>query len=117
MNLLRIKSLAEKKKVAIRQLAIQIDMSEQNLHKCIKENRIEAGQLEKIAQILGVQIGYFFEETDSSISITMEHNGNGHNIAGKDISINECKKEIEHLKEIISLKDEIIEALRSINKG
>ena len=42
----------------------------------------------------------------------MEHNGNGHNIAGKEISLNECKKEIEHLKEVVKLKEEIIDVLR-----
>lgn len=62
MNLIRIKNIAEKKKISIRQIALKIDMSEQNLHKCIKDNRIEAEYIEPIAQILGVPVNYFFDE-------------------------------------------------------
>ena len=37
-------------------------MSTANLHKCIRDNRIEAGDLEQIAQILEVPITSFFDE-------------------------------------------------------
>jgi DNA-binding Xre family transcriptional regulator len=118
MNLIRIKSLAEKKNVSIRNLSQQIKMSEQNLHKCIRDNRMEAGELEKIAAYLNVPINYFFIADldklgdEPKINIKQEHNGNGHNIAAQDAKLSECTKEIEHLREIIKLKDEIISVMK-----
>lgn len=34
-------------------------MTEQNLHRCIRENKIQAQDLEAISKALGVTIGYF----------------------------------------------------------
>ena len=48
--------------ISIRSLSATIGMSEQNLHKCIRNNRIEAGVLEKIAVALEVPVSYFFDE-------------------------------------------------------
>jgi transcriptional regulator with XRE-family HTH domain len=64
MNLLRIKKKSEETGIAIRTLSAKIEMSEQNLHRCIREGRIEAGDLEKIAQVLEVPVSYFFDEAE-----------------------------------------------------
>lgn len=118
MNLQRIKTLAETKKIPIRHIANAINMTENNLHKCVRDNRIEALDLEKIAAFLNVPINYFFIADldklgdEPKINIKQEHNGNGHNIAAQDAKLSECTKEIEHLREIIKLKDEIIGVLK-----
>lgn len=62
MNLEKIRRLAEKYSGGIRKLAADIDMSEANLHRCLNNNKIQAGDLEKIASLLGVSILTFFDE-------------------------------------------------------
>lgn len=62
MDLLKIKKEAERKGIKISSIAKNIGMSVQNLHRCIRDGRIEAGHLEKIAKILDVPIFYFFDD-------------------------------------------------------
>jgi transcriptional regulator with XRE-family HTH domain len=64
MNLLKIKKRCDEIDISIRSLSAKIEMSEQNLHKCIRDSRIEAGVLEKIAKVLDVPISYFFDEVE-----------------------------------------------------
>ena len=56
-------------KISIRSLSATIGMSEQNIHKCIRDNRIEAGVLEKIAEVLSVSVSYFFDDIEPVGSI------------------------------------------------
>ena len=60
MNLLKIKKKSDELNISIRLISAKIGMSEQNLHKCIRDNRIEAGVLEKIAAVLDISVSYFF---------------------------------------------------------
>ena len=69
MNLLAIKKISDEKGITLKSIAERIGMSTANLHKCFKGNRIEAGDLEKIAGVLGVPISCFFDE-DQSIPIS-----------------------------------------------
>lgn len=108
MRLIEIKKICEQKGVTIRALADSIGMSEQNLHRCITNNKIQAGDLENIANTLGVPILTFFESTKANIAIGHKVSGNGNKVSG-DISLNECKKEIEHLKELLFEKERIIQ--------
>lgn len=62
MNLETIKFYCEKQGVAIKQLANDVGMSEPNLHRCIRLNKIQAQDLEKIAIFLKVDIREFFDE-------------------------------------------------------
>lgn len=61
MNLETIKFYCDKKGVAVKQLASDVGMSEPNLHRCIRLNKIAAQDLERIAIKLGVDIGEFFD--------------------------------------------------------
>lgn len=65
MDLLLIKSLCEKRKGGIRGLAHSVGMTEQNLHRCIRENKIQANDLESISKELNVSVGYFFGEENT----------------------------------------------------
>lgn len=40
----------------LRKLAVNAGMSEGNLHRCIRNNKIQAGNLEAISRLLGVDI-------------------------------------------------------------
>ncbi len=62
MDLQKVRRLAEAYSGGMRKLASDIGMSEANLHRCVRENKIQAGDLEKIAHALQVHIGYFFDE-------------------------------------------------------
>ena len=74
MNLLKIRDLCERKEGGIKRLAEDIGMSEQNLHRCINLNKMQAGDLEKVAITLNVPVGYFFDEMLGNQSVA---NGNG----------------------------------------
>lgn len=67
MNLQRIKTLAESERVEFKALAKAIGMSEGNLHRCVRENKIQAQDLEKICCVLHVKIGYFFDEDNFEV--------------------------------------------------
>ncbi len=102
MNLELIKILAERQRVPIKKLADTIGMSESNLHRCVRENKIQAQDLEKIASELGVKVGVFFGE-DSTLHI--EAHGAGY-AAGHDILIGSHRAEIQRLKDQIAHLEE-----------
>lgn len=112
MILLRIKDLCERKEGGIKRLAEEIGMSEQNLHHCINLNKIQAGELEKIAQIFEVPIGYFFDGAPSSQSI-VNGDGSAASIYGNATAgiVENKDKEIEHLKQLLEEKERLIKVL------
>lgn len=69
MDLQLIKKLCENYDGGIKKLASDIDMSEANLHRCIRNNKIEASDLEKIASRLNVRVGLFFGEKELKQSV------------------------------------------------
>ena len=108
MNLKKIKIISENNKITLTSLANRINMSYQNLNRCIRENKMQAQDLEKIASILNVPISYFFDESGTAGII----NGN-ENILGNNnkVRIESKDKEIEGLKRELALKDKIIKML------
>jgi DNA-binding Xre family transcriptional regulator len=88
MNILKIKELTESRAGGLKKLAKDIGMSEANLHRCIKANKIQANDLEKIASIFNVPVGYFFDESART--------------EDKNVLINELRQEIRRLKNIIA---------------
>ncbi len=64
MRLQQIKIEAEKRGMTFKSIAASINMSEGNLHRCVRENRIAAQDLEKIARLLKVSVGIFFDESN-----------------------------------------------------
>lgn len=114
MNLLLIKDFCERKKIEIKRLAEETGMSEQNFHRCIRINKMQAGDLEKVAHILNVPISTFFDEVDSSNSI-INGDKSAASIYGNatTITIDDKDKEIEHLKELLAEKERTIQILMS----
>lgn len=97
MNLLTIRDLCKKNEVSIRSVATHIGMSEQNLHRCIKVNKIEANDLYLIAQYFNVPIGYFFGEDGS--------------LPNEKVQLNSFIKEIDLLRELLKEKERTIQIL------
>ena len=74
MDLNAITFYCEKREGGIKQLAADIGMSVPNLHRCIRLNKIQASDLEKISLLLGVDIRVFFDEHVNMDSVKI---GNG----------------------------------------
>lgn len=67
MYLEAIRNLSERRDGGLKKLATDIGMSEANLHRCIRNNKIQASDLENIARLLMVDITTFF---DNDVSTT-----------------------------------------------
>lgn len=63
VNLSKIKELAKDKDITIKSLAAQVGITEQGLHKMIKDNAASADTLDKIAQALDVSPIIFFQDS------------------------------------------------------
>ncbi len=109
-NLLIIKDLADKKNISLKDLALQLGITPDGLQKIMKRNSTTTETVEKLAQILGVQAGIFFEGYNTANQLI---NGNGNtasvfgNITAEEMS--NKNKEIEHLKDLLAEKERVIE--------
>lgn len=105
MNLDAIKKFSEKREGGLKKLAADIGMSEQNLHRCIRNNKIQAADLENIALLLKVDIRIFFDEEILSLPNNLvETKGdfspasmNGNVTVGTDAVLVERVKSLEAL--------------------
>lgn len=109
-NLLIIKDLADRQNISLKDLAEELNMTPDGLQKMMKRNSTKTETLEKIAGILGVQAGIFFDGYNSANQLI---NGDGNtasifgNITAEDIA--NKNKEINHLKVLLTEKERIIE--------
>lgn len=87
-------------------------MSEANLHRCINNNKIQAGDLEKIASLLGVPISYFFDDAPASAA---HANGTGSVAAvNSEVSVGtgfSDRERIEYLEKLLEEKERTIQIL------
>lgn len=101
MDLTLIKRIAFEKNMGLTQVAEKCGFTPQNLRRCVRINKIQATDLEKIANLLGVSIGVFFGE------------GEARNFTPKAApKTPEDPSKIELLKEQLQLKSEVIELLK-----
>jgi DNA-binding Xre family transcriptional regulator len=119
MNLQMIKNYCENREGGVKQLAKDIGMSEPNLHRCIRLNQIQAGDLERIAQALNVNISVFFNtqtpnkvSSDSNVAIG-SHNSVGNVSIGADAVLAERVKSLEAL---LAEKERLISVLMEVRK-
>lgn len=116
MNLEAIRKFSENRVGGLKKLAVDVGMSEQNLHRCIRNNKIQAADLENIALLLNVDIRVFFDEKVSSlINNKVETKGdyspallNGNITVSSDAILNE---RIKSLEAIIEEKERLIKVL------
>lgn len=71
-TLQKIKLLALQKDIPLSKLAEQCSITHQALNKIIRTNTTSIETLEKIATVLGVSVGYFFDECSSNVAIKTE---------------------------------------------
>ena len=113
MNLEIIRKLSENRSGGLKKLATDVGMSEQNLHRCIRNNKIQAADLEKIAFLLKTDIRIFFDDEVSKLSNnSVETNGDfspasmlGNVSVGADAILAE---RVKHLEELLAEKERVI---------
>lgn len=116
MDLEPIRRMSENRSGGLKKLATDIGMSEQNLHRCIRNNKIQAADLEKIALLLKVDIRTFFNEGVSTLANnSVNTNGdfspasmNGNVSVGGDAILAE---RVKHLEELLAEKERLIKVL------
>jgi transcriptional regulator with XRE-family HTH domain len=113
-NFLIIRDLAEKKNMTIRKLANKIGVTESALHLLIKNGSTKTSTLEKIAKVLDVPVGYFFDEVPSNGNMTNTGSGNQVFNQSGTVTISECEKENAHLRQLLEEKEKQIELLRKM---
>ncbi|MBD9178207.1 MAG: XRE family transcriptional regulator [Odoribacter splanchnicus] len=111
MNLQLVKELCKQREMPLLRLAEKIEMSEQNLHRSIKRNKIDAETLEKIAKELQVPINVFFEDDHPTLKLNPIERTKGR-FTDSQVKLIELEKENKILKERLRDKQQIIDLLQ-----
>ena len=117
MNLEIIRNLCEKRDGGIKGLAKKIEMSDTNLFRCIRLNKIQAEVLENIALELGVKVGVFFGEVELDEKPAIKNNsmrqrvtnGNASMTIGDTSAL--MSERVAHLEELLREKERTIRIL------
>jgi transcriptional regulator with XRE-family HTH domain len=121
-NFLLIRDLCEKNNISLAELSSRTGMTCSNIQKIMSSGTTKTKTIEKIAKALNVPVGYFFDEPTASSIIQTDNaigknkvqghtvQGDGNKVSG-NVSLNECHKEIEHLKELLAEKERLIQVL------
>jgi transcriptional regulator with XRE-family HTH domain len=106
-NFLVIRDLSEAKRISLRKIASKVGISESALQTLIRNGSTKTTTLEKIAEILEVPVGVFFDETPNR-SITQK--GNANFIANShNIQISECESKLELAQNKIANLEALLE--------
>lgn len=93
-----IKDLAKQRGLSLKELAVKIGILPSSLHHLIKAGATSTATIERIAEILQIPVGYFFDDSyDKS----------------KPEALANLEKEVEFLKQLIAEKERIITLLMS----
>lgn len=123
----RIKDLSKSHKKPLKTIAALIGVTEQGLHKMIREQTMSVETLEKIARILGVSVCCFFDE-DVTFATKEEYKNyaergfavrNIESVDQRTMPFDDEDKDAEvHTlqKELLEAKDEIINLLKAQKK-
>lgn len=112
----KVKELLEERKITKVTLYNYIGITKKTLDNIINGETVPNGnKIELIANFFKVSIDYFFDRQIETSSYNIGHhvNGNGNKVSG-DITLSECQKEVEHLRELLAEKERTIQIL--INK-
>ena len=98
----KIKHKLKEKALTIEKLAVYSGVTKQTIHNIFKKNDVKLSQLERISDVLSVNVEYFFfnPETDSS------------EVNSKNSKLNHLETEMNSLKRENNLLREMMELLR-----
>jgi transcriptional regulator with XRE-family HTH domain len=106
-NFLIIRDLCERKQITIRELAAKVGMQDISIHQLIKKGKTNTETLKKIADVLDVPVGIFFEETPNG---NVSQNGKGNFVANSNnVTISECESKLEIAQNKISNLEALLE--------
>lgn len=115
-TLQRIKLLALQKGIPLGKLAEQCSITHQALNKIIRTNTTSIETLEKIATVLGVSVGCFFDDDASNIAIKTEGDYSPASRDG-DISVvvgdSVLAERVKSLEALLAEKERLISVLMS----
>jgi len=109
----KIRQILEEKGIKQSTFLKDLNLSKSNLYVWINGSSIpRVDSIEAIADYFDVPIDYFFERKLGQKEQNLGHKvtGNGNTVSG-DISLNECKAENAHLKELLAEKERTIQIL------
>lgn len=113
-----INRILTERRVVKKRFAEEIGTSEINLQKIIKKASINTALLSKIANTLGIPVGYFFDE-----EVVINKTDIGHKVSGSKnkveerITLADCEGELERSKvQIAYLKREIEDKKKLIDE-
>jgi DNA-binding Xre family transcriptional regulator len=109
MNYNELKDIAESKKIEIKDIASELEMTTNGFRESIKRETIQLKKLSKLCTLMRINPLLFFEHIPSTYISAGGHVQNGNN---NQIIIESKDREIELLKEQIKAKDEIILLLK-----
>jgi transcriptional regulator with XRE-family HTH domain len=109
-----IDKILTQKRIKKKDFAEKLGMTAVNLSLILKKNSIDAELLEKFSNVLNLPISHWFDENSSPNNYINANNhsvalGN-HSVTG-DISLSNCQKELEHLKQLLEEKERTIQIL------
>jgi transcriptional regulator with XRE-family HTH domain len=114
-NFLIIRDLCEKKKITIRELAAKVGMQDISIHQLIKKGKTNTETLEKIAEILDVPVGIFFDDTPLGNNIIQRENdhvtGKGEKRKVSVMIPQEILEQISHLTQTVLSQQQTIDYL------
>lgn len=122
MNLEVIKKFSEKREGGLKKLALDIGMSEQNLHRCIRNNKIQAADLEKIAILLKVDVRIFFDESVAAVAdngaVAVAGGATAHHITTNATNAGDTilQQKVASLKALLAEKERLITVLLDTRK-
>lgn len=112
-NGLIINNLLEERKITKVSLYNYMGISKKGLDDIINGNHMpKVTYIEAIANFFNIPIDYLFEREINTSGVNIGHQvkGNGNKVSG-DITLSECQKEIEHLKQLLQEKERTIQIL------
>ena len=111
----RILQLIEERELTKADVAKGAKITVQTLDNAIKGSEMGCKKLARLADFFGVSLDFFFDREQNDIHIGHSVQGNSNNVTG-DITLGECKKEIAHLRELLTEKERTIQILLSKNQ-
>ena len=106
MDLGILRKFSERREGGLKKIAAEIGMSEANLHRCINNNKIQASDLEKIASLLKINIGVFFNEDVSGRNQAIANGDSSVAAVNSEVSVGNNAVLIERLKYLERLLEE-----------
>jgi transcriptional regulator with XRE-family HTH domain len=115
---LKISELCKRRKISAYDIAKHLNKTPQAVYDIFKRKSIDSNLLLLISNILEVPVTYFFDVSEFPDATSQQLSENK-NIQGSNFNSDhsECIRELLHLKEILALKEEMIEMQRTLIKN